>query len=373
MKITSVVCTFDPYKGGMGNTAKNFIQALNYNRYKFTILTPQYSINDLILENKNNFQIKRLTPFIKMGNASVLPDLWNELDQATIVHFHYPFFGSDWIVLAWKIFKGKDKKLILHYHMDVFLPGLKNLIALISRFFILPFLIKKSDCIIVSSFDYLKNSFIKKYFKLYPDKFKEISFGVNLEKFKPIKFQASFKKNILFVGGLDKAHYFKGLNIFIKALSLLKGDDWQVWITGEGDLKNKYQKIAKNLNLENKIKFTGKINQEKLIKLYQSSDIFVLPSINRSEAFGLVLLEAMACGVPVIASDLPGVRTVFNHGQQGLLCKPNDINDLFGKIQILLTDESLRKKMGIKARKLAEEKYDWLKIGKQLEKIYLNL
>ena len=117
------------------------------------------------------------------------------------------------------------------------------------------------------------------------------------------------------------------------------------------------------------MEFLGKISDEELPRIYQQADLLVLPSINKNEAFGLVLLEAMACGVPVIASDLPGVRTVFEDGRQGLLCKPGDVSDLKNKIEEILADEEKRKIMGKEARILALEKYSWKKIGRKLNDI----
>jgi glycosyltransferase involved in cell wall biosynthesis len=98
--------------------------------------------------------------------------------------------------------------------------------------------------------------------------------------------------------------------------------------------------------------------------------VVVLPSINQGEAFGLVLLEAMACSKPVIASNLPGVRSVFKNGNQGLLVKPGDVKDLVKKIKVILTDDQLAKRMGRAGRSLVINKYTWDKVGRRLDIIY---
>ena len=78
----------------------------------------------------------------------------------------------------------------------------------------------------------------------------------------------------------------------------------------------KYKKIAKNIGIKKYVNFLGGVNDEELIKNYQKANIFVLPSVNSHEAFGVVLLEALSCGVPVIASNLPGVRSVFKNKEK---------------------------------------------------------
>ena len=110
----------------------------------------------------------------------------------------------------------------------------------------------------------------------------------------------------------------------------------------------------------------------KLVDYYNSANLLVLPSIDRSEAFGLVLLEAMACAKPVIASNLPGVRTVVEEGKNGLLVRPGQVDDLAKKILIVLSDESLQKQYGNYGYQLVQQKYQWSVIAQQLERIYVE-
>jgi len=234
-------------------------------------------------------------------------------------------------------------------------------------------LFKKADFITCASLDYIKCSQIGNLYKKYKNKFIEIPFGVDINKFKPNP--SNKNKNIfqiLFVGGLDRAHYFKGINILLEAMAKIEIKNWQLNIVGKGDLKYQYQKQAEKLNISNKVNFLGKISDEKKIKIYQQADLFVLPSINKNEAFGLVLLEAMASGIPVIASNLPGVRTVFQDGIQGYLVKPNNLIDLKEKIEIILNDSELKNKMGQAARRLVEKKYNLKNIKNKLNNI-INL
>jgi glycosyltransferase involved in cell wall biosynthesis len=102
----------------------------------------------------------------------------------------------------------------------------------------------------------------------------------------------------------------------------------------------------------------------------QNSDLLILPSINSNEAFGLVLVEALACGVPVIASDLAGVRSVFDNYQQGLLVAPGDSEDLKKKLEFIFNNEEMRRVMALAARRLAEERYDRKKMAERLAELF---
>ncbi len=117
----------------------------------------------------------------------------------------------------------------------------------------------------------------------------------------------------------------------------------------------------------------GRVSEDEIIRQYQYADLLILPSINSHEAFGLVLIEAMACGLPIIASDLPGVRSVFEDGKQGYLCQAGDIKDLRDKIDKLAQNEELRQKMSIAARNLAEKKYAWEKVADRVLDEFSNL
>lgn len=387
MKIAHVVCTFPPYKGGMGNSTYNFAKTLGGMDYQVTVFTPNYDwrIFSRQTEKEKHFKVVRLLPLFSYGNAAVLPQLLWRLRGFDIVHLHYPFYGSMAFVLLRKYLVGKKMKLVLHYHMDSVGKGFKGLIFRINRRYILPRLIKKAKAVTCSSIDYAKNSALTKYYEIYKNKFRKISFGVDLNKFKQIECgpEAENKqrkeKNILFVGGLDKAHYFKGLENLIKAINLLQSDqeinkkydfNIKLQVIGDGNMKPYYQGLVGDLKLDKLVKFYNHIGDKELVRYYNRCHVFVLPSINQGESFGLVLLEAMACCRPVIASNLPGVRSVFKNGREGLLIRPNDINDLAARLKFILINDRLARKMGLAGRRLVEKKYTWQKIGKDLDMVY---
>jgi glycosyltransferase involved in cell wall biosynthesis len=230
-----------------------------------------------------------------------------------------------------------------------------------------------ADLVICASLDYLGSSQLNNIYKKNSEKFIEIPFSVDTNKFKPVKKEKKENIKITFVGGMDKAHNFKGVDVLIKAFARIKNTNIKLNLIGNGDLIDTYKKLALSLNLDDRIEFLSGISDSDKIVEYQNSDIFVLPSINSHEAFGIVLLEAMSCGVPVIASSLPGVRKVFHDNEQGLLVKPGDVNDLKKKLERLIMSQDLRARMGLNARKLAENNYSKKRLNKKTEKVLLEL
>lgn len=374
MKIASLVCVFPPYAGGIGNSAERINQLLS-ETHSLTTFTPT-----------------TLKPWLKYGHGAFLPQLLWRLNKFDYIYLHYPFFGTAEIVWLFKLFFSRPK-LIIHYHMDVSgLSPLAKLLSLPNRL-IRNSLLSQAETIVTASLDYVKSSQIKNYYEKHKDKFQEIPFGLDLKKFqakllnRPLenktiaraqeivhyindKFIKRDRLNLLFVGGLDQAHYFKGVEVLLNSLVILTERNWRLKIVGEGKLRPHYEEMAQHLNLRKQIEFTGKLSEPELIRTFQDADLFILPSINGNEAFGLVLIEALACGVPVIASELPGVRNVFSDHEQGLLVTPGSTSDLKNKLEFIFKNEKMRRLMALSARRLAEEKYDNEKIKERLKNLF---
>ena len=156
-------------------------------------------------------------------------------------------------------------------------------------------------------------------------------------------------------------------------LSNIKNNFWELTVVGDGDLRLKYIQLARKFKIDSNVKFLGNVEREKLPSIYRQSDLFILPSINKNEAFGLVLLEAMASGIPVIASNLPGVNSVFNNQVEGYLTAVGDVKDIRNKINYFMDHPEAIIKMGQRARELVLEKYDYCQIADNLEQIYKNI
>ena len=328
MKIAIVVSTFPPYRAGIGNVACQQALALARLGHQVEIFTPDYGEK----EKFNNFKVHYLKPLFKYGRAALVLGLAKKLKAGDfdIVQVHMPAGFNLAEGVCWAKLTGRIKKYAVFYHMDIVGSGWLKLVYNFYTKLIMPFIIKAADKVIVTSLDYGRQSNIA-WLK---DKLIEVPNGADTKTFCPTekdaglleKYNLAGKKIIGFVGGLDEAHYFKGVDKLIKAFYSLynfgrqAGDirECRLLIIGQGDLKRDYQNLAHQLGLADKVIFTGFVPDDDLPKHYNLIDVLVLPSIDKSEAFGLVLVEAMACGKPVVASDLPGVRTVAEcFGQTG--------------------------------------------------------
>ncbi|MFC1915162.1 glycosyltransferase family 4 protein [Chloroflexota bacterium] len=178
------------------------------------------------------------------------------------------------------------------------------------------------------------------------------------------------KLNILFVGRLEKR---KGLDYLLEAYRRIKPEipDSRLIVVGPGSrLRKKYEKWVMRNGLKD-IVFIGYTAYHDLPRYYKTADIICCPATGW-ESFGIVLLEAMAVGKPIIASDIQGYNSVVTHGTEGILVPPKDSEKLAQALISLIDDESLRKQMGNNGRLKAVE-YDWEKIAQRLLNYYLGV
>ncbi len=169
--------------------------------------------------------------------------------------------------------------------------------------------------------------------------------GIDTDKFEPKSTHAgpSDKVKVLYVGRL---HELKGLDYLIEAFSEVKNkyDKVELLIIGSGDFKGDLERSVHDEGLDEDVKFIGEVEHLELINHYQNSDIFVLPSL--SEGLSNVIMEAMACGLPVIATDVGGNRELVKHEKGGLVVDAKDVSILQSSLEKLLNDAELREKMG---------------------------
>ncbi len=198
--------------------------------------------------------------------------------------------------------------------------------------------------------------------------------GVNTEHFSPqvspIDEFRDGKLNILFVGRLEKR---KGLNYLIEAYKQVKQEipNSRLIVVGPGTrLRRKYEKHIKRSGLKDVV-FVGYASYADLPRYYQTADIFCAPATGR-ESFGIVLLEAMAVGKPIVASNIEGYNSVMTDGAEGLLVPPGDKRKLAQALISLMTDESLRQQMGARGIITAQE-YSWERVAQRVSNYYTSV
>lgn len=387
MNIVIVICQFPPFKGGMGNMAYSYALGLVKKGHKVRVITLDYSKDDS--RETYPFEVIRLKPLIKYGFAGFVPQIFKYLKDFEIINLHYPFFGAAECVWLYKKIKGDKIKLIINYHMDVFGQNLLRPFFYSYAKFLLPKIVGAGDKIIATSMDYVKESLAKKVFNKNPERFIEIPPAIDIEFFKPAPKKSELlqkygisetDKVLIFVGGLDSQHYFKGVEYLIRGVKVLYNSfksvqptyQIKVLIVGKGNLLEEYKKLVKELNLENIIIFAGFVPDQDLPDHYNLADAAILPSIDSSEAFGIVLAEAMSCGKPVIASNMPGLRVVVDRNKTGLLIDRQNEGDLASTINYLFSNPELMAEFGQNSRGKVLNKYRAEIVINKLEQTILN-
>lgn len=372
MRIAFIVCAYPPDKTGIGNSAFHFASGLTGRGHQVAVFTAKRSVHDGSGDIAFNHEVYRLKPLLRYGYGAVLGGLNKKLSGYDIIHLHYPYYGTAELILLNELLRRGKMKLAVHYHMDS--PGLAwpaRIIGWPARR-LKPLLFRRADAVTCANIDYLKHSELGKLYEKRKERFFEAPFGVDSGRFRFGR-KGKLKKEILFVGGLDRAHYFKGVPVLLRAFAEISDPDARLIIVGRGGLEAFYRGLAEKLGISARVNFAGRVDDADLPAFYRSADAFVLPSTDGNEAFGLVLLEAMASGTPVVASALPGVRTVFRHGREGFYAKPGDPGDLAKRLAMVISNRKLRDEMGARGRELALEKYDWAESCARLEKIYQNM
>ena len=331
------------------------------------------------LSEIDGLSVRRVSKEISLYNSYLPLSLLRRFDPSEfdLIHAHTPVPAiAD--IIALKNITARTP-FILTYHNDITKSGfLGGIISSIYNMTLGKSLVKNSDIIITTTQSYANNS---KLLKSSLSKVRVIPNGVDCDLFKPgldtIFAREKYGINpsdklILFVGHLD---HYKGCDYLIRALPLIteKIERAHLLIVGSGPQSAFLRQIAATLHIEDKITFAGYVEDHELPYIYASADVFVLPSISSYEGFGIVQLEALSSGKPVVTTMLPGVRDVDSQGIASLHVQPKDPVALSGAIITLLKNIERSREMGRKGRSLVLERYSWPKVIEEIEKLYFML
>jgi len=187
--------------------------------------------------------------------------------------------------------------------------------------------------------------------------------GVDLEKFSTPNLPSSKNSNEIILITISRLVEKNGVGDIIEALKFLP-ENVKLRIIGMGLLEKKLKAKVKDLNLENRVEFLGAIDHQKLPPHLHNADIFVRPSL--SEGQGISFIEAMAAGLPVIATPVGGIVDFLKDGETGLFVEPKNPRLIAFQVQKLMSDRVLRDKITINAKRMVKEKYDWDLLAEQM-------
>ena len=184
--------------------------------------------------------------------------------------------------------------------------------------------------------------------------------GVDVDRFTPGPPASTRPRTVVYVGRMLRASSEKGIDVLLRAfVSLAELPDVRLKLVGGGDALPDHVALAEQLGITDRVEFTGEIPDADLVTAMQNAAVLVLPSLSEVECFGMVLAEAMACGTPVVGSDVGGIPHVIAPGATGLLVPPGDTDALAAACRRLLRDGDLADRMGAAGRQRVVEHFAW--------------
>ncbi len=348
MKILHIYKDYHPVVGGMENHIRMLAEGAVERGLEVTVLVTSPTRRTETREMKGVKVIKagRLATRASTPLSPAL-FLWVRRLKPDITHLHFPY---PWGEMAHLMF-GRSPRTVITYQSDIVRQ--KNLLRLYRPF--LERALARADRIIATSPQYIQSS---PYLSQVAKKCVVIPLGIELERFQRARreevrgLRAKYDPPLLLFVGILR--YYKGLQYLIRAMRHINA---RLLVVGSGPMAEEWQTLTVRLGLTDKIFFLGQ-HVEDLPAYYQACDLFVFPSSHRSEAFGTVQVEAMACGKAVICTELgTGTSYVNIDGETGLVVPARDPDALTEAINRLLSDEARRVEMGEKGRKRAMQEF----------------
>ena len=371
IKVLHLSKFFPPFRGGIETVVYELTEGFNHRGITTDVLCSNSIRKNEQEITASGYKVTRSASLFQLLSTSISPAYIyfakKLCGQYNIIHVHLP---NPMAALAMWLVR-PNAKVIVHWHSDivnqkkamVFYQPLQN------------WLLKRADAIIATSQAYLDASHALAPWK---SKTRVIPIGITalnavnktLEH-SPIKKRYPDRKIVFALGRMSS---YKGFDILIESAKHLR-DDALIVIGGEGELLEAYRKKVIELNLSSKVVFAGNIQNEDLGAFFEAADVFCLPSIVRAEAFGVVLLESMAMGKPIVASNIAGsgVPWVNQHEVTGLNVPVGDSKSLADALNLVLSDNKLATSMGLAGKARFHAEFSAIKMLDRTLELYQSL
>ncbi|QRK12685.1 glycosyltransferase [Archangium violaceum] len=367
MKVLQLGKYYAPYRGGMETHLSGLCAELK-NRVELEVLVSN-TVPRTMREVVDGVRVTRCAELAKVASTSLNPTLSLELSwrRYELLHMHFPhpmavmgYLGS---------LRPRRHGLVVTYHSDVVRQ--KRLLK-----FFAPFMhrvLSRADAILVGSPNYVETS---EMLRPHRDRCHVVPFGIDASRFAltPEREAAAAAVKARYGGapllmGVGRLVYYKGFDHAIRALREVP--EAHLLLVGEGPLRVQLESLARSCGVAERVHFLGRLGDEALVSLYYACDAFVLSSVTRAEAFALVQLEALACGLPVINTALDsGVPFVSRHEESGLTVPPGDEAALAAAIQRMLAHPEQRRAWGEAGRARVLSEFSQARMGERVLDVY---
>ncbi|HEX2207642.1 MAG TPA: glycosyltransferase [Longimicrobium sp.] len=346
MRVLQVGKFYPPHHGGMESHVQTLVHELR-SEVDVQVLVS----NDgrrTVRESDGGIPVTRMGALATFASASINPKMARAIREANadVVHFHHP---NPTAVLSY-LASGRRGPLVVTYHSDIVRQRVLGAAfsPILQRF------LRGAHAILASSPDYAHSSPV---LRRHAERVRIVPFGIRAREFETADEDAvaaiRARHGPRMVLGVGRLVYYKGFDYLVRAMRAV---DARLVILGDGPLRGALQARAAELGIADRAGFPGQVPE--LAPWYHAADVFVLPAIARSEAFGLVQLEAMAAGTPVVNTKLhTGVPFVSRDGESGITVPPEDADALAAALNRLLGDDALRRRMGEAARERVRREF----------------
>ncbi len=338
MKILHIYKDYFPVIGGIENHVRLLAESQAAAGHEVTVLVTNRA-RVTTTERLNGVRVIKAARLGVVASTPLSVSLFRHLrrQRPDVTHLHFPYPVGE----VAHYLSGHSRHAVMTYHSDVVRQkaALRLYKPLMWR------VLHSVDRIIVGSPNYLASSSTLQRFA---SKCKVVPYGIDRRRFLNADPVAARRLRELHGGGplllfVGVLRYYKGLEYLLEAMTSISA---KLLIVGEGPLGSSLRSQARALGLGHKVLLTGRVRGEDLPAYYRAADVFVLPASERSEAFGLVQIEAMTCATPVVCTQLgTGTSFVNRHQESGLVVPPKDARALARAINRLLSDEPLRRRL----------------------------
>lgn len=366
MKVLQLGKYYYPYVGGIESHLQQLCGELN-SKVDIDVVVSSDDPRDSD-EEIDGVRVHRCGEIVKVASTSICPSMVRALSERDydIVHVHFPNPMGVMSYLAAK--KPRDHRIVVTYHSDV----VKQRRLLVAYQPFMNLVLAHASSIICSSPNLAASS---EQIAPYRNRVDVVPFGVDLERFRAtpevLAKAAEIRREIdgPLLLGIGRLVYYKGFEHAVRALREIPRA--HLVVVGDGPLRFELESVARSIGVGERVHFVGQQDDEELHAYYRACDVFVFPSIARSEAFGIVQLEAMACGKPVVNTSLDsGVPFVSRHEESGLTVRPGDPYALASAIRKLLADDEWRRMLGEQGRRRVETDFTKEKMAASVLEIY---